>query len=113
MKMLVCFGTILLGLPVLTGGWAQTAGQTLSNGSAPARDQAAVRGEADSTAKAPVSEKQKELLADIDKLVKMSADLEVSVGKSTKDELSLDVVRKAEAVEQLAKSVKERMRAEP
>jgi hypothetical protein len=112
MKRLVSFRHILLGITFLAGGWAPAAAQTLSNGSTTARDQAAIHGEADSAAKAPMSEKQKELLADIDKLVKMSADLEVSVGKSTKDELSLDVVRKAEAVEKLARSVKERMRAE-
>ena len=57
-----------------------------------------------------VSEKQKKLLEDMEKLVQMTAELKVSVDKSTKNELSLDVVRKAEAVEKLAKSVKERIR---
>ena len=60
---------------------------------------------------APVmSEKQKKLLEDTDKLVQMAAELKVSVDKSNKNELSLDVVRKAEAVEKLARSVKERIR---
>jgi nitric oxide reductase activation protein len=57
-----------------------------------------------------MSEKQKKLLDDSEKLVQMAAELKVSVDKSNKNELSLDVVRKAEAVEKLAKSLKERIR---
>lgn len=60
---------------------------------------------------APVlSEKQKAIEADTEKLVQMTAELKVSVDKSTKNQLSLDVIRKAEAVEKLAKSLKERLR---
>jgi hypothetical protein len=57
-----------------------------------------------------MSEKQRKLLEDSEKLVQMAAELKVSVDKSNKNELSLDVVKKAEAVEKLAKSLKERIR---
>ena len=66
----------------------------------------------DGAAGKPLSEKQKKLMEDTDRLVKMAAELKVSVEKSNKNELSMDVVRKAEAVEQLARSVKERMRTD-
>ncbi len=57
-----------------------------------------------------VSDKQKAIDADTEKLVQMTAELKVSVDKSTKNQLSMDVIRKAEAVEKLAKSLKERVR---
>lgn len=60
--------------------------------------------------KAPMSEKQKQLLDQTNALLKMAAELKVSVDKSTKDQLSLDVVRKAEAVEKMAKELKGKMR---
>ena len=63
-------------------------------------------------ARPPMTDKQKKLAEDTERLLKMAADLKVSVEKSNKNELSLDVVRKAEAVEQLAKSVKERVRTD-
>ena len=86
----------------------------LGQKAAPLTTQAPVGLEARTTnsqpAKPPLTDKQKKLAEDTEKLVKMAAELKVSVEKSNKNELSLDVVRKAEAVEQLAKSVKERMR---
>jgi hypothetical protein len=57
-----------------------------------------------------MSEKQKQLLEQTNLLLKMAAELKVSVDKSTKDQLSLDVVRKAEAVEKMAKEMKGKMR---
>ena len=71
--------------------------------------QKAAAGEQTGSAPA-ISEKQRKLLEDSAKLVQMAAELKVSVDKSNKNELSLDVVRKAEAVEKLAKSLKERIR---
>lgn len=59
-----------------------------------------------SAEKAPLSEKQKQLLGQTNALLQLAAELKVSVDKSTKDQLSLDVVRKAEAVERMAKDLK-------
>ncbi len=56
--------------------------------------------------KVPMSEKRKQLLDETNALLKLAAELKVSVDKSTKDQLSLDVVRKAEAVEKMARELK-------
>ena len=56
------------------------------------------------------SERQKKLMADTDKLLLLATDLKQQVDKTNKDVLSVDVVKKAEEIEKLAKSVKERMK---
>ena len=45
-------------------------------------------------------------------LNKMALDLQQQVGKSTKDQLSLTVIRRAEEIEKLAHSLKLRIRTE-
>jgi hypothetical protein len=42
------------------------------------------------------------------RLLKLATDLKAEVDKTTKDTLSLNVIRKAEEIERLAKSVRER-----
>ena len=54
----------------------------------------------------PVSERQKKLAADTDKLLALATDLKKEVDKTNKDILSLDVVKKAEEIEKLARSMK-------
>ncbi len=56
------------------------------------------------------SERQKNLTTDTDKLLELAQQLKVEVDKSSKDQLSVDVVKRAEQIEKLAKSVKEKMR---
>ena len=58
---------------------------------------------------APVDPTQAQIIADTAKLVKLSQELKDEVAKSNKDTLSLAVIKKAEEVEKLAKSLKERM----
>jgi hypothetical protein len=58
------------------------------------------------TATSPVSERQKKLEADTDKLLALATDLKKSVDKTNKDILSVDVVKKAEEIEKLARSMK-------
>ncbi len=55
-------------------------------------------------------DRQKRLVADTDKLLELATDLKEQVGKSTKDTLSVDVIKKADEIEKLAHSVKERMK---
>ena len=50
------------------------------------------------------------LKTDTDKLLKLSVELKQYVDKSDENVLSLDVVKKAEAIEKLARSVKEKMK---
>ncbi|MDP9052635.1 MAG: hypothetical protein M3O31_18230 [Acidobacteriota bacterium] len=55
-------------------------------------------------------DRQKQLVLDTQKLLALAAELKEEVDKSNKDTLSLDVVRKAEEIEKLAHSVKEKMK---
>jgi hypothetical protein len=55
-------------------------------------------------------DRQKRLVADTDKLLTLATDLKEQVDKSTKDTLSVDVIKKADEIEKLAHSVKERMK---
>jgi uncharacterized protein YlxW (UPF0749 family) len=56
------------------------------------------------------SERQKRLVADTDKLLALATELKQEVDKTNKDVLSVDVIKKADAIEKLARSVKERMK---
>gem|GEM_PF-2036803 len=59
----------------------------------------------------PEQARQAQLRADTERLYKLTEELKKEVAKSNKDTLSVSVVKKAEEVEKLARSVKERMRA--
>jgi hypothetical protein len=55
-------------------------------------------------------DRQKQIVADTQKLVTLANELQADVQKSNKDMLSLDVIRKADEIEKLAKSVRDRMK---
>lgn len=61
-------------------------------------------------AKARNDERQRRLVSDTDKLLELATSLHDDVAKTDKNVLSLDVVRRAEEIEKLARSVKERMK---
>jgi len=61
-------------------------------------------------AKARTSERFKRIQSDTEKLLQLSTELKVDVDRSTKNEMSMDVIRKAAEVEKLAHDVKERMK---
>lgn len=54
--------------------------------------------------------RQRELKKDTDKLFDLATELKQYVDKSNENILSLDVVKKAEQIEKLAKSVKDKMK---
>jgi hypothetical protein len=54
-------------------------------------------------------DRQKRLIADTDKLLQLATELHNDVGKTDQHILSLDVVKRADEIERLAHSVKERM----
>jgi len=56
------------------------------------------------------ADRQRQIVADTQKLVELANQLNAAVEKSNKDMLSLDVVRKADEIEKLAKSVREKMK---
>ena len=55
-------------------------------------------------------ERRKRLMADTAKLVALTNELKAEVDNTSRDELSLDVVRKATEIEKLAHDVRERMK---
>lgn len=55
-------------------------------------------------------ERQQDIRKDTDRLLELATELKAAVDKSNENTLSLDVVRKAEEVEKLAKRVKEKMK---
>jgi hypothetical protein len=54
--------------------------------------------------------RQQDIREDTDKLFQLATELKAAVDKSNENLLSLDVVRKADEVEKLAKKVKEKMK---
>jgi hypothetical protein len=56
------------------------------------------------------TDRQKRLISDTDKLLELATQLKADVNKTNKDTLSIEVIKKAEEIEKLAHSVKERMK---
>jgi nitric oxide reductase activation protein len=61
-------------------------------------------------AKRANQERQADIKRDTEKLLKLATELKESVDKTTESTLSLDVVKRAEEIEKLAHSVKEKMK---
>jgi hypothetical protein len=55
-------------------------------------------------------ERRKQIADDSARLLKLATDLKSEVDKTTKDTLSLNVIRKADEIEKLAHTVKEKMK---
>jgi nitric oxide reductase activation protein len=60
--------------------------------------------------KARNDDRQKRLVADTQKLLALATELKADVDRTNKDTLSVDVVKKADEIEKLAHSVKEKMK---
>jgi len=99
------------------------AGTAQSNGGAnPAKDTPAAGDQKNSATPAqtqqkstpltPAEQKRADLVADTEKLYQLTQELKAEVAKSNKDTLSVSVVKKAQEVERLAKSIKERSRTQ-
>jgi hypothetical protein len=61
-------------------------------------------------ARARSTERQKKLVADTEKLLALATELKTDVDKTNQNILSVDVIKKADEIEKLAHSVKERMK---
>ncbi|MGB8890206.1 MAG: hypothetical protein WCC87_26005 [Candidatus Korobacteraceae bacterium] len=55
-------------------------------------------------------QRQQEIKKDADKLLQLATELKESVDKSNENTLSLDVIKKADQIEKLAKTVKDKMK---
>ena len=62
-------------------------------------------------AKAATEDRHKIVAGDVDRLVSLSNELKSDVDKTTKDQLSLDVIKKAKEIEKLAQDVQRRMKS--
>jgi hypothetical protein len=58
----------------------------------------------------PEEQRKKDLEADTERLYKLTQELKAEVAKTDKNTLSVTVVKKAQEIERLAKSIKERSR---
>jgi hypothetical protein len=61
-------------------------------------------------ARARSTDRQKKLVADTEKLLALATELKTDVDKTNQNILSVDVIKKADEIEKLAHSVKERMK---
>lgn len=117
----VIFLLLLCALPARAQQAAENSSQTSpapqQNGAAPSAAPAAQKPPAKTDGVAvkpmtPAEERQAQLVADTNRLYQLAQELQAEVSKSSKDTLSLAVVKKAAEVEKLAKSLKERMKTE-
>lgn len=112
------FGVALLG-------WAEISGRTQWNSKGPQVSQSpnvpAMSGKDPNEAasvelqhkqeKLRQDERQKRLVSDTDKLLSLVTQLHEDVAKTDKNILSVDVIRRADEIEKLARNVKERMKS--
>jgi predicted methyltransferase len=92
----VCFG----GSPTASSAMPQDSARTAE------QDQEMQ----DRMQRAANKQRQEEIKKDTEKLYQLASELKDAVGKSNENMLSLQVIKKAEEVEKLAKRVKEKMR---
>jgi len=107
----ICLFTLLLSI-FLSPCWAQNPSRpSLPEGNPPITDgdDARARIEHDMEKKA-AKERVAALKSDTDKLLKLSVELKAYVDKSDENVLSLDVIKKADEIERLARSVKDKMK---
>ena len=57
-------------------------------------------------------DRQKRLVQDTDKLLALATELKSAVDKTNKETLSIDVIKKADEIAKLAKSVRDKMKSE-
>lgn len=114
---------LLAGFPVVAAAQASGALLPKSGGSAAAAaqtpttveqsgDKAAIQTGAKPDINSQTTQRQAQILADTNRLLQLAQELKIEVSKSNKDILSFAVVKKADAIEKLAKNLKERMRTE-
>lgn len=112
--LLVCLGVLSAGsaIPCIaqvqgTGVQGQAAQDQLAQ---PQQTPASADGQSHATNGA-LQKKKDQLTADTAKLLQLANELKAEMDKSTKDTLSLSVIKKADEVEKLAHKVRDEMRA--
>jgi len=110
------FVTGLVSLLLLTPSFAETANQYgAPTPNPPQRRSQAEEWEAQQQremAKKENAKREQDLKKDTDKLLELATELKQYVDKTNENTLSIEVIKKAEAIEKLAHSVKEKMRGQ-
>ena len=96
-------------VPAQTGNNAESNAADPQFGKDRQKEPAEVRFEKDYL-KAANKKRHESLKKDTDKLLELATELKESVDKTTEHTLSLEVIRKTEEIEKLAKSVREKMK---
>jgi hypothetical protein len=115
MRQLVCL--LVLGVGALSFGSSQTPGRgsgVQDASSVPktgSTDVANTQTDPQKHQATAELERKNEITADTAKLLQLANELKVEMDKSSKDMLSLSVVRKAEEIEKLAHKLRERMKS--
>lgn len=118
LAVLLLLAPFAISLPAQSPQEAQPSGQTATQSPhpTPAPDEkvndAANSKPATDQAMSPEDARQAQFVADSQKLYQLAQELKAEVAKSDKNTLSIAVTKKAEEIEKLAKSMKERMRKE-
>jgi len=102
----------LLFLLAIPGNAQRQAPPRVDGTAAPADTDDAQQQIAHDMAKKANEERQAALKADTDKLVKLAGELKDYVDKTNENVLSLEVLKKAEEIEKLAHSVKDKMKGQ-
>ena len=120
LRMAACLGAVLVAAPSVGAARAQQSqtipgtkppGLTPIDGDRPddSNDPMAAQQRA-GRARALADDRQKHIVDETAKLLQLATELKTDVDKSSKNELSIDVVKKADDIEKLAHDVKQRMR---
>jgi len=118
----ICSAFLFMGAVLLTAQQNQQNGQQSNTGASAAEPGPGRAWEVSPPVVIPVTqtekrnfdaanaERRKQIADDSAKLLKLATDLKAEVDKTSKDTLSLNVIRKADEIERLAHSVKEKMK---
>jgi flagellar motility protein MotE (MotC chaperone) len=96
-----------------TGGWAQSADQSAPSLAGAQRNNQEEAWEAQQKrdmARKENQKRQQDLKKDADKLLELATELKQYVDKTNENTLSIEVIKKAEEIEKLAHSVKDKMK---
>jgi hypothetical protein len=104
--MMIFAGVMLLAAPSVGTARAQSGGVVGARG-----QNAMIARQQAKSSEAVEAERRKQLGDETAKLLQLATELKAAVDRSNKNELSLEVIRKADDVEKLAHDLKQKMRS--
>ena len=104
-----CLAAVMLLAPAMSAGQMQTQPPSPNVGPQPEGNVWEEQQRKEMAKKANL-QRQQEIKKDTEKLLELATELKQYVDKSSENTLSLEVVKKAEQIEKLAKAVKDKMK---